>query len=162
MENPQRMRIRSNIHLVAKTTLPPEARKLKDEAEKMMTTIAVVDSTQAGAKDTKDNTVIATESKPLTIDRTKQDVSTEKEDINTGKNTLIAPQNVKKASDFSSYKDLAEHPVPSDKPMPEGLRSPYLSEQQNLTIWKWLNMDEKPTKLSFFLEMCSWVNNFIV
>jgi len=53
----------------------------------------------------------------------------------------------------SSYKDINEAMFPEVPDIPDGARSPFLSESRNHQVWEWLNSDFCKSKLDFFLAL---------
>ena len=140
------MRPRSSLFLPLKARVPPEAIKLKEEADK------IIKSVQEKDKRGEDPVPLDTQEllrKPsvhvsMFPDITLHGDDEEGEDFSTEK----------KASHWKSYEDFKKFKPPQKRPLPKELKSPHLGAEKCEEIWDWLNDYERIDDFSYFMEVC--------
>lgn len=141
--NSEELRKRSTLCVPVKVTLPPDAQRMRQEAQRIFHTI--IDKPEDGVSDNPQEG--STDVAPVQA-QTKPDKD------NASKDKEIERYR-KRASDFSSYEELKNTPHPNKPIFPEELKSRYLSEEKNQEIWAWLTRDAVINDFNYFLNICS-------
>ena len=161
------LRQRSNLYLPLKVKLPEEAKKLKEEASRIINS---VQEREEEYDPSKDNVVIPPpqrSSQDPVMRRPMVRVRPGRMGAGRGRARFAsrASSNLdsegnssvqKKTDMFESYEDLKSTPVPKVKSMPEYIQDlQFLTEDKKSDIWTWLNKGDEQTDFSYFLEICS-------
>ena len=146
------LRPRSNLFLPLKARVTPEALKLKQEAEK------IIQSVQENHYRDRDSAMpepsVVFETQDLKLKKLSRhfpafpEITFLSEDSDTDS---FSPE--KKASYFKSYKYFKAFKTPEKRPLPEELKSPYMSMEKCEESWDWLNDYERITEFTFFMEV---------
>ena len=157
---------RSNLYLPLKAKLPEEAKKMREEAAKILKSVQEKDEEYDPSKDK----VIIPQSKSsedLTLHRKERPVNSVRPgrggagrrgriSFREAQNADITTSTPKKTDLFENYEDLKNTSVPKIKNMPDYLHDlDYLSEEKKSDIWTWLNKGDQQTDFTYFLEVCS-------
>ncbi len=170
----EELKTRSTLTIPIKTKLPPEALRMKEEAEKILQSVeenaeaeydaskeaqTLHTSSQFGNINTspgkKDNTKRVQFLKGLVThssDRKQANIYVDHSSGTDRANKYIVNR---KAGRFTSYEDLKDTQLPKKPPMPNTLRSPYLTAEKNADIWEWLTKEEVVTEFNHFMNVCS-------
>ena len=175
------LRQRSSLFLPIKAKIPPEAARLKAEAEKILRSV----------QDEQEQRFDSSDSNPRPIDistmptaaHTRKsvtgDILTQLQDGSRRRasslrlHRLSTPnivafamtpeekeqsselQMTKKASMFNSYDALKTIRWPDKRHVPEDLPMPYVSQEKASDIWQWLHRGEDLNEFTYFLQVCS-------
>ena len=145
------MRPRSDLFLPLKARVPPEAIKLKEEAEKILKSVQEKDKRE---EDLPGEPVpLAPETRhirnPSVHVSIFPDITLHMDDYEDDEFSTE-----KKASCWKSYEDFKKFKPPEKRPLPQELKSPHLSIEKCEEIWDWLNDYERIDDFSYFMEVC--------
>lgn len=157
------LRQRSSLNFPQKQHLPPEAMKLKEEAERILKSVQEKEQDQEEEYDPKlhDRQILNEQAmgkyrrspdkrRPLNSRRSLPSREMMKNLASRGR----VPSKTKSAK-FRSYDELKNSEIPIKRDMPSRLRSRYMSDNRSEAVWDWLNQDEQITDFTYFLEVCS-------
>ena len=141
------LRKRSNLFIPIKARIPPEAMKMRQEAERLAKSVQEDrDEEFVGQVDQVDNNEesSANTQTAAVLDRRRL----------LRRDTIVPTTTNPRLKRFQSYEDFKQAHASKSK-IPGWLRSPFLTDDRNQYVWEWLHRDEESNEFQHFLAMCS-------
>ena len=149
---------RSTLYLPIKAKLPPEAERIKQEAEKILQSVrekaeAEYEARNAPKNDEddekEDEVKMQEKAKPK---KKRARIAFGGEDDKDETLGIRIKRKTKKDESYENFKRIAPRTRP---PLPEAFESPYLDEEKNKLIWDWMAKEETFNDFNYFLKICT-------
>ncbi|XP_050399333.1 uncharacterized protein LOC126816661 [Patella vulgata] len=150
-------RQRSGLYVTVKAKEPPEAIEMREEVEKIITSLkenddeyddAVEDNhSPEGGLETQ-STITEAKSNQMYRKRSVFKEADHSASLNAKLEKLKLEQRT-----FKTYQKL-KNATPPKIQIPSMLKSTFLSDEENQTIWEWLHHKEEMSEFDFFLSVC--------
>ena len=151
---------RSSLYLPLKTRLPEEAKRLQQEAEKILRSV------QEKAEEEYEQRLEVPEA-PQEKQEVKETPPTRKKKKRAriafgGSDGLTADKDLtssmlptRKTLHGETYEQFCSLKQPKKPVLPDNLESPFLSAKKNKEVWDWITHDDEVTDFSHFMAVCS-------
>ena len=149
------LRARSTLFLPLKARVPPEAIKLKEEAERIIQSVQERDQSTELDRAHGGDSKLQHDNHSLRLKRLSRHFSIYPDlKLHSEPSEWSNDEGEKKASSFGSYASLKAFKHPTKRPLPEELKNTRLSVEKCEMIWDWLWDYEVITDFTFFKEIC--------
>ena len=156
------LRPRSTLYLPIRVKLPPEAERMKQEAERILRSVREKAEAEYDARNASENNNHAENdekkikiTKKVKVKKIKKRarISVEGEDSEADKTMGIRiRRKIKKDVTYENFK----RNIPDTRPpLPEPFESPYLNSEKNQEIWNWMTKGEPFDDFNYFIKICS-------